>query len=232
MASIHRTRMSKAADDPLQALRFIGPATAEALERSDITAEDIDRKRVSYRQLTDAGVNPGVAAKIRREHSLSWSFDADGDLERRSTQIRGLGSAERAWVAASSGTWDRDGADDGTDATDDDADESTGADLTPDIEAEPASGDWAPGGWPGQDTAEADGSGDPVAAETAWRERSKPTPVTELDGIDEELAATLADGGIRSVRSLATADPEQVADVLGLPEERVREWYEAAREYL
>lgn len=225
--------MSEAGDDQLLALKFIGPATAEALETAGIAAEDIERKRISYRQLTDAGVNPGVAAKIRREHSLSWSFDADGDLERRSTQIRGLGSAERAWVAASSGEWDRDA--DTADATEGAAetpsDDST--DLTPDVANNSSSGDWTPGGWPGQDdSAEADGSGDPVAAEAAWRERSKPTPVTEIEGITEDEAATLADGGIRSVRSLATADPEQVAAVLGLPEDRVREWHAAAREFL
>ncbi|MFB6096027.1 MAG: helix-hairpin-helix domain-containing protein [Haloferacaceae archaeon] len=218
--------MAGAGDDSLRALRFVGPATAEVLAAADVTAEDVERKRVSYRQLTDAGVNPGVAAKIRRYHSLSWSFDADGDLERRSAQIRGLGSAERAWVAASSGEWEGDVDRTGTDASDDAGAADAASDGTADV------GDWTPGGWPGQDDAHADGSGDPVAAETAWRDRSEPTPVVELDGVDEATAATLADGGIRSVRSLATADPEQVAAVLDLPEASVRAWWEAARESL
>jgi len=40
--------------------------------------------------------------------------------------------------------------------------------------------------------------------------------VTDVPGVDAETAERLADGGITSVRSLATADPEHVADSLGL----------------
>jgi predicted flap endonuclease-1-like 5' DNA nuclease len=88
-------------------VRFVGPSTAETLADTDVGPDTIVRKRVSYRQLTEAGVNPGVAARIRREHSLPWSFDSSGeDLTQRSSQIRGLDDGERAWIAASSGDWE------------------------------------------------------------------------------------------------------------------------------
>ncbi|WP_129116885.1 DUF7409 domain-containing protein [Halegenticoccus tardaugens] len=185
----------EAIDDPTD-LRFVGPATATALESSKIDAVGIATKRVSYTELVDAGVNPGVAARIRREHSLSWSFESSGeDLARRSSQIRGLDAAERAWVAASAGDW----------REDDDA--STAS--------EPA---------------ETDGSGDPAAAEATWRERSKPTPTSALDEVGDDDATRLSEAGITSIRGLATADPERVADVLELDGTTVRTWHAAARE--
>ena len=87
-------------------LRFVGPATATVLADAPFGPDDVLSRRVSYRMLTDAGVNPGVAARIRREHSLSWSFEGGEDLDRRSVQIRGLRDDERAWIAASSGDWE------------------------------------------------------------------------------------------------------------------------------
>jgi len=183
-------------------LRWVGEATAETLAASSLSAVDIRKKRVSYRQLVEAGVNPGVAAKIRREHSLSWSFEAGEGLDRRSTQVRGLGRAEAAWVAASAGDWEA-------------ATERTG------------------------DSATADGSGDPLAAEAAWRERSKPTPVSTLAAVADDTGeetgdagaeALLAEAGITSVKSLATADYEHVADVLEVDRERVGRWHAAARD--
>jgi len=146
-------------------LKWVGPATAEALGDADFDAADLADKRVSCHMLVEAGVNPGVAAKIRREHSLAWSFESTDDLDRRSAQIRGLGDAEAAWVA-----------------------------------------------------------------EAAWRERSAPTPLTELDSVGEDDAAALSEAGITSVRSLATADPEHLADVLELDGDRVAAWHEAARD--
>jgi len=190
-------------DDPdATSLRWVGEATAETLAASSLSAVDIRKKRVSYRQLVEAGVNPGVAAKIRREHSLSWSFEAGEGLDRRSTQVRGLGRAEAAWVAASAGDWEA-------------ATERTG------------------------DSATADGSGDPLAAEAAWRERSKPTPVSTLAAVADDTGeetgdagaeALLAEAGITSVKSLATADYEHVADVLEVDRERVGRWHAAARD--
>ena len=73
-----------------------------ALESADVEPDIVSRDSCSYRQLLDAGVDADVATSLRRRFSLPWSFDADGDLDRRSTEVRGLGAAEREWVAASS----------------------------------------------------------------------------------------------------------------------------------
>jgi hypothetical protein len=337
-------------DDPtveeFEDLRFVGPKTAATLEPTPIDVEDVVRKRVSYRDLTEHGVNPGVAAKIRREHSLSWSFDAEEtDLSRRSTQVRGLDDEERAWIAASSTDWSEAGEDEGerepaTDATGsdggadaDDADaptpdpadaddeesqrgrQSAAGDGTADGEtavrdeekawrrettSTPTSSEgesatnWSPdpadavdgeAAWRRASTdatergATADSAADETAddgatddeaawrershrstdrddaatteeaawreqslgeggddrdasraAEVAWREQSAPTPVTVLDAVDEDDAARLADAGVGSVRRLATADAESIADALELDPALVAEWCAAARD--
>jgi len=183
--------------DPVEALtelRFIGPATAEIIADAEFGAEQFRSKRVSYRMLVEAGANPGVATRIRREHSLPWSItgSSSDDLDKRSDQVRGLQDDERAWVAASTGDWETENA--------------------------TASG------------AEADGGGETDVAEAAWRERSRPDPVTDVAGVTEEIADKLANAGINSVRSLATADPESVSDVLGFDEEEVAAWRDAAAE--
>jgi len=197
-------------DRPLQSVRFIGPSTAAVLDREGYDVTAITDKRISYRMLVEAGVNPGVAAKIRREHSLSWSFGG-GDLNRRSAQIRGLGSAEAAWVAASAGDWET-ASKQTNDATDDAAE--TG-ERTP---------------WPTHRTpSAAQTEPNPIDAEAAWRARSKPTPVDELEGIDAAAVDRLADAGITSVRQLATVDVAEIVDVLGLAERVVQEWTQAAR---
>lgn len=182
-----------------RALKFIGPKTAAVLDEASFGADAIRKKRVSFRMLVEAGVHPGVAAKIRREHSLAWSFRSGDDLERRSAQIRGLSEGEAAWVAASSGGW--------TDRADD-----TEAARTIEL-------------------AETDGSGDAFDAEVAWRTRSRPTPLTTLDIIDETAETLLADAGITSVRSLATTDPDRVAEVLAVDQLTVRQWHQVAREH-
>lgn len=193
-------------------VRFVGPATADCLDEAEIPADAILRKEVSYRRLVDAGVNAGVATKIRREHSLPWSLMGSSaeDLDRRSDQVRGLKDDERAWVAASTGDWE---------ASDSTPTPATGGDGT-------AAGDWEPSGT----SAEADGSGGAEAAEAAWRERSSPDPVTDVPGVTEGDAERLAEAGITSVRSLATSNPESVANVLGLDAETVAEWRTAASE--
>ncbi|UVE49681.1 helix-hairpin-helix domain-containing protein [Haloferax larsenii] len=261
--------------EELADLKFIGPATAAELGDSEIGVESILDGAVCYRDLVDAGVNPGVAAKIRRWHSLSWSFSSGDDLDRRSAQVRGLGDEEREWVAASSGDW---GTDDDAETADGDwtptgeSQATTGptreGDWTPSGSAAQSenatkSGDWTPtnreessdatrstqgcdpnqrsgtshgGDWTPSGTsnagssASADGSGDALAAEAAWRERSKPTPLTTLDGIDEADAEMLAEAGVRSVRRLATADPEHVADALQIDPAVVSAWKGQARE--
>jgi len=330
-------------------LKFVGPATAAVIEDASFDAAGIRDRTVSFGML-DAGVNPGVAARIRREHSLPWSFDTEADrsdLTRRSDQVRGLNDGERDWVAASTGDWaendpgepNTEGVDaesgasaaDATDTegranasggatgesqseasgaatadsidprpagewpetarpddTDDEPAETTAWPETArpetardDADDEPADGDTAitdsdtaitdsdtaagdtaggAGPWPvtarpdgfatdkeadatdeeadataatadptGDQQATADGSGDPVQAETAWRERSAPVPVTELDGVDDETRETLAAAGITSVRSLATADPAAVAAALDLSEDRLVTLRETAR---
>ncbi|WP_224450021.1 DUF7409 domain-containing protein [Haloprofundus salilacus] len=196
----------------LTALHHVGPATATVLRDADMTADDVQRKRVSYTELVEAGVNPGVAARIRRSHSLSWSFESSGrDLERRSAQVRGLGDAERAWVAASSGDWES------QEAPESDPDDEWSHGASPTADSSSAA-----------DAAETDGSGDSTAAEAAWRARSSPTPLTVLDCVDDDDAAMLAEAGITSVRSLTTANPDHVADVLELDVTVVRRWHAEA----
>ncbi|ADQ67362.1 hypothetical protein C499_07930 [Halogeometricum borinquense DSM 11551] len=275
--------------ETFEELRFIGPKTAEALRDSAIGVEDITRKRISYRDLTEQGVHPGVAAKIRREHSLSWSFDStDSDLSRRSSQVRGLDDEERAWVAASSG-WAEDDApaetDGSGDATNAESEWQTqSAEFEADGDSDEASPTDGESAWRATAQASADGNEDPTRdeevewrkkateadaddaettgeaawreratesvrddtasdsvrgddesdvftteAEAEWREQSAPTPVTVLGGVDDTHADRLADAGIRSVRRLATADPESVADALELDQRRVERWCEAAR---
>ncbi|WP_327052548.1 DUF7409 domain-containing protein [Halomicrococcus gelatinilyticus] len=196
-------------------VKFVGPATATVIAEAPFDAAAIPARAVSYAMLTEAGVNPGVAARLRREHSLAWSFEGGGkgDLADRSDQVRGLRDEERAWVAASSGDWEN--AEVSTSDDEDDEEEWVAA----------STGDWGDVG-----AATADGSGDAQQAEAAWRERSKPDPVTDVPGVDDAVAAELAEAGITSVRSLAVADPERVADSLTLDREVVTEWRDAARE--
>ena len=71
------------------------------LEDAEIDPESLSEKRCSYRMLLDAGVDESTAKTLRRRFSLPWTFDSDGDLERRSSEVRGLGAAEREWIAKS-----------------------------------------------------------------------------------------------------------------------------------
>lgn len=79
----------------------IEPAEREALEEVGLDPDDVSSKEYSYRMLLDAGVEESVADALRRRFSLPWSFETDSDLDRRSAEVRGLGDAERAWIAAS-----------------------------------------------------------------------------------------------------------------------------------
>lgn len=89
--------------DELTDVRFVGAATAETLRAAGVEAADLRERRVSYAQLKAHGVNPGVAGRLRREHSLAWSFDRTDaeDMRRRSEQVRNMREEEREWVAAS-----------------------------------------------------------------------------------------------------------------------------------
>ena len=246
-------------NEELTDLRFVGPATASTLEEESVTPGDIREKRVSYQMLVDGGINAGVATKIRRWHSLPWTYDSEEHhLDRRSENVRGLQDGERAWVAASSdwredseesgesaltdGDWEESASDDSADDADDEDDRPTltAGDWEPVGRTDDAdagegdspltAGDWDPDGV--GDPAETDGSGAAEARESAWREESRPDPVTAVPELDEDVAATLVDASVTTARRLATSDPEHVGKVLDLPTERVREWVEAADEYV
>lgn len=77
------------------------PDERETLEAAEIDPEAIGEKEYSYRMLLDAGIDESTADALRRRFSLPWSFESDGDLERRSSEVRGLGDAEREWIAVS-----------------------------------------------------------------------------------------------------------------------------------
>ncbi|WP_049923100.1 DUF7409 domain-containing protein [Halopiger djelfimassiliensis] len=79
----------------------IRPDERDALEAVDIEPDAISSKEYSYRMLLDTGVDEPIAAALRRRFSLPWSFETDGDLDRRSSEVRGLGEAEREWIAVS-----------------------------------------------------------------------------------------------------------------------------------
>ncbi|WP_394348628.1 hypothetical protein [Halovivax sp.] len=76
---------------------------AATLEDAGIDPAGVVEKDYSYRMLLDDGLEESVADRLRRRFSLPWSFDADGDLDRRSATVAGLGDAEREWIAASAG---------------------------------------------------------------------------------------------------------------------------------
>lgn len=198
----------------VESLKWVGPRTAPVLRDANITPVDVREKRVSHAQLVDAGVNPGVAAKIRREHSLSWSFSGGKDLDRRAKQVRGLQDDEREWVAASYDEWeDADAVDASTDGSGD---------------AVAAEAAWRTSTWPGE--SEAERKQRVETAEEAWQAGSAPTPVTEVYGIGDATAERLADAGVTSVRRLATCNAERVAGALEVSVNRVREWRDAARD--
>ncbi|QLG47481.1 hypothetical protein [Natrinema halophilum] len=77
------------------------PDERAALEAVDIDPETVVEKEYSYRLLLDDGVEESIADTLRRRYSLPWSFESNGDLDRRSSEVRGLGDAEREWIASS-----------------------------------------------------------------------------------------------------------------------------------
>ncbi len=193
--------------EELTDLAYVGPATAPLLAAAGIDPADIRDRRVSHAQLVDVGVNAGVAAKIRRHHSLSWSLEGGEDLDRRAEQVRGLQEGEREWVAQSASDWE----------------ETTEADPTStEDDSEP---EWTRRPWP-------NGTDDPsdFEAEAQWRDRSRPRPLSELDCLEERDRERLAEAGITSVGSLATCNPATVAASLGIDAETVRRWRATARD--
>lgn len=233
-------------DNGLQELRYVGPSTATALHDENVDVEDIRAKRVSYQFLVDTGINAGVATKIRRWHSLPWTFDSEEtQLDNRSKNVRGLRDGEREWVAASAGS------DSTTDASTADGDWTPSDSAGDGQRSVRRQGDWSPSGtvnetedshtdgdWtPTTETepnveAETDGGGTAAAAESAWRDRAEPDPVTAVTGVTDEAAGLLQEAGVTSARRLATSDPEQVADLLNVEREQVVEWHSNAEEFV
>jgi hypothetical protein len=189
-------------------LKFVGPATAPVLTAAGVEPTDIRERRVSHAQLIEAGVNPGVAAKIRREHSLSWSLEGGEDLDQRAEQVRGLQDGEREWVAASASDW-----------------EDPASTTTQGEEQEEEESDWTRRPWPNKPEQRTE-----FEAEAEWRDRSIPTPVSAIEHLDQEQLTALAEAGITSVRRLATCNPEAVASSLDIEEATVQEWRSEARE--
>lgn len=193
--------------EELTALAQVGPATAAVLRAAGIAADDVADRRVSHERLLEAGVNPGVAARIRREHSLPWSLDGGGeDLDRRAEQVRGLQDGEREWVAKSATDW---------------TDSSGEASST---ETESTETGWERRPWPNEPSTDS-----AFEAEAEWRERSRPTPTAEIPDLDAESVKRLAEAGITSVGRLKTCDPERLADSLGVSVATVEQWQDAAR---
>lgn len=96
--------------DPLEPtfLRHVGPATAAIIKQGTFDAADIAAGRVSHRRLVEAGVNPGVAERLRREYGLLWAYrwhPGDVDLARRAAALPEAGPDERQWITASTGAW-------------------------------------------------------------------------------------------------------------------------------
>ncbi|MFB6113681.1 MAG: helix-hairpin-helix domain-containing protein [Halodesulfurarchaeum sp.] len=197
--------------EDLTDVKYVGPATADRLESAGLGQEAIRERRVSHATLVSIGVNPGVAAKIRREHSLPWSLEGGKDLDRRAEQVRGLQDGERDWIAAS--------ARDGTDAGETASPPTAGDEKTDDEAA------WREADWPTLSEARTD-----IEDEATWRKQSTPEPVTSLETIDERIGEALSKAGITSVRSLATCDPGRVADSTGFDVGRVTAWRELASE--
>lgn len=95
-------------DDPEHVgdLAGVDEETATTLADADVEAVDLQDKRVSYRDLVDAGLDADVATALRREHSLPYTSTLGGDLSERSDSVGNLQGNERAWIAASDGDWE------------------------------------------------------------------------------------------------------------------------------
>ena len=102
--------------EDVEPVRPLEPTEAQSFDAVDVSPDSLEErgidpagvveKEYSYRQLVDAGVSEETADALRRHFSLPWSFQSDGDLDRRSETVSGLVTDERAWIAASADeTW-------------------------------------------------------------------------------------------------------------------------------
>ena len=211
----------------LEDLPYVGAATAATLADAGVTAEDVDEKTVSYRELVEAGVNPGVAGKLRREHSLHWTHDEEEfELDRRSKGVRGLRDGEREWVAST----EPPELDDSNERTQRQSAETDTAaseahqwpDATEDrVQPTEASAGAEALAGASDDATEND---DPFSAEAAWRARASSPSVSTIDPVPEDDAVDLEAAGVETVRQLATADVDRLATELGLDRDALDYW--------
>lgn len=98
---MNRVNNEKVVEETSRYVAMMDAAERRALADADVEPEAVAEKEYSYRMLLDEGVDEEAADALRRRFSLPWSFETDGDLDRRSTEVRGLGDVEREWIAAS-----------------------------------------------------------------------------------------------------------------------------------
>ncbi|OIB57230.1 hypothetical protein [Natrialba sp. SSL1] len=188
----------------------------ERLEDAELDPDAVANKEYSYQQLLETDLDEAFAAELRRRLSLPWSFqtDSDLDLDRRSDEVRGLGTAERAWIAASeTEEWQRFETQPPTDRA---GDSSTA------LNSECGSDASAADGLAAGDDGESDDE----------RPYPRPTPPTAVTGVGPDDAAMLAEAGIVSAERLATIRAVTVARLLELDVLHVRSWRHNARELL
>ncbi|AGN02543.1 hypothetical protein L593_13020 [Salinarchaeum sp. Harcht-Bsk1] len=211
----------------LEDLSFVGASTAATLSAADISVEDVDEKTVSYRELVEAGVNPGVAGKIRREHSLHWTHDEEAfDLDRRSKNVRGLREGEREWVASTEGT-ELEVSTDRPASQNDDSDGSQDVDGWYDGNGDRIGTNEVTGTAMDGDAADDELAGDgedPFSAEAAWRERASSPSVATVGPVPADAAEALETVGVETVRQLATANVDRLATELGLDRDDLDYW--------
>ncbi len=79
---------------------------AAELRSADVGPADLLERRVSFRDLVEAGVDTETAAALRTEFSLHYASTLGDGLSERSDAMEYLQSTERAWIAASDGDWE------------------------------------------------------------------------------------------------------------------------------
>jgi len=93
-------------DPALTDLPGVDEDVGDELESADVTPEDLTDRRVSFRDLVEAGVDPETAAKLRTEFSLHYASTLGDGLSERSDAMEHLRGNERTWIAASDGDWE------------------------------------------------------------------------------------------------------------------------------
>ena len=103
-------------------LEFVGKSTGASIDEADFSPRDVAEGRVSYRRLVDAGVNPGVAARVAERYHEGRA-GAGGDE-------RDVAESETGDEPAAPDAADDDAADDDAAAGDEGDDEFPVAGMT------------------------------------------------------------------------------------------------------